>query len=52
MKTIETLKMLWAYSPKETAACIAIAAGCAAMMAALLGLLMQPTAPDETEDTP
>ncbi|MBP3521989.1 MAG: hypothetical protein J6M56_00250 [Clostridia bacterium] len=48
---MQTLKMLWSACPGENAACIAIAAGCAAMMAALLGLLLWPEAPDRIEET-
>ncbi len=49
---MQTLKMLWSACPGETAASIAAAAGCAAMMAALIGLLLWPEAPDKMEDTP
>ena len=42
-------EMMWAYSPKETAVCCAIAIVCAAMMAALIGLLAWPTEPDAME---
>ncbi len=49
---MQMLATLWSACPGETAACIAIAAGCAAMMAALLGLLLWPEAPDKMEDTP
>lgn len=49
---MSAIKMIWSAYPGETAACIAVAAGCAAMMAALLGLLMWPAAPEEMEDAP
>lgn len=47
---METIKMLWAYSPMETAAMIAVAIACSAMMAALIGLLMWTNEPDEMEE--
>ena len=50
MKMIETLKKMWAYSPKETAAIVTIAAVCSVMMAVLLAAAMLPTEPDEFEE--
>ena len=49
---MQMLATLWSVYPGKTAACIAAEAGCAAMMAALIGLLMWPEAPDKMEDTP
>lgn len=50
MKRIETLKLLWAYEPMETAAMAAIAIACSVMMAALLAATLLPTEPDELEE--
>ena len=50
MKMMETIRALWAYSPKETAAMIAVAIVCSTMMAALIGMLMWPTAPERMEE--
>lgn len=44
------LQMLWEACPGETAVYGTIALVSAAMMAALLGLLMWPTEPDEMEE--
>ena len=43
------LEMLWAHSPKETAACFAIMIACVAMMATLIGLLAWPEDPETME---
>lgn len=50
MKMIETMKMLWAYSPKETVIYGTITLLCAATMAALLAAVLLPTEPDELEE--
>ena len=50
MKVMETIRALWAYSPKETAAMIAGAIVCSATMAALIGLLIWPKEPDRIEE--
>ena len=50
MKMIETLKLLWAYEPTETAAMAAIAIVCSMMMAALLAAALLPIEPDEMEE--
>ena len=50
MKMIETLKLLWAYEPMETAAMATIAIGCSAIMAILLAAALLPTEPDEMEE--
>lgn len=47
---IETLKMLWEYSPKETAAMVTIAIACSVMMAVLLAAALMPTEQDEFEE--
>ena len=46
---MKTLEMLWAHSPKETAACFAIMIACAAKMAMLIGLLAWPVDPEKME---
>ena len=43
------IEMLWVACPKETAACCAIMIVCAAMMAALIGLLAWPEEPEMME---
>ena len=47
---MKTLAILWAHSPKETAACCATAIVCAAMMALLIGLLTWPEDPEKMEE--
>ena len=44
------LAMLWASSPGETGACLALAAVCAAGMAMLIGLLAWPADPEKMEE--
>lgn len=50
MKMIETLKLLWAYEPMETAVMATIAITCSAMMAVLLAAALLPTETDEFEE--
>lgn len=48
---METIKVMWAYSPKETAAITTIAVVCSVMMAVLLTASLLPAEPEEMEDT-
>lgn len=44
---MDKIAMLWAYSPKETAGMIAVAALCGMVTAVLIGLMMWQQDPEE-----
>lgn len=48
---METLKLLWAYKPTETAVIIALTIVCGAGMTILLAALLMPEEPDKMEET-